>query len=788
MRTEHDAAALADRGVRSEGKGPLHVTSFATRIRRAISALVPKAAQVILAVVLACAAAPGLGADVAYAEGPNAIITPAGYDTNAVARGDDTSSLVVGIPFSMNWGGTTFSQIYLNMNGNCTFGNTFTDYTPTTALNALRQDIMAPFWADVDTRNAASGQMTYSDTVNPPLVDGHKAFIVNWINVGYYNTKADKLNSFQLVLVDRSDTGAGNFDFYFNYDKVLWDAGDSSGTRNARVGWGRANRTGFEVPGSGGTGASTLLDTSPAATSLIQNSLNSANQLGRYCWQVRAGLQPNSPPEIVWTNPVLEGNTANGYTGYGTTPPAPTASDPEAGTVTLVASPTTLPAMLPLGVTSLKWTATDRGYPVPTAGNVASTAITQTITVVDTTAPTLPTLTSPTHVSGAWSTVAAARVNWTTSTDVCSGLAGYSYAWSANATAAPDSVVDTATTTYTQSLADGTWYFNIRAKDNAGNWSATQSFGPVKIDTTAPVTTSNAPVPWKTTSPVNITLTPVDPVSGVAYSRYKVDAGATATYTAPFAVSGDGTHTVTFWSGDNASNVEVARTATVRIDTGLPTAPGSVTASALSTVSVEASWTASTDAISGLANYGVFRDGVLITTTNALTFADFGLTPGQTYVYRIVAYDTAGNASVAGGPVSVTMPVATIWMNVSSATVNFGGVTPALPVTVTGATTVSVNGVGAFAYDLTVSAPDFANVSTASVTPFMSIGSLGFVTKGYVTAAQRSFTNFSTNVDSSTGGKFVWKHDYVFDYVMKAPWTTDPGTYTTTIVYTAVAH
>lgn len=774
--------------VQTRGRGPQQVMVRTVRTRHAVRGVAAKMAQVILAVVLAFVSAPGLSADVAYAAGPNAVITPVGYNTNLVTRGDDTSSLVVGLPFAMNWGGTNYTQIYLNMNGNCTFGNTFPDYTPTTALDKLKQDIMAPFWADVDTRNPLSGQMTYSDTANPPVVNGREAFIVNWVDVGYYNTKADKLNSFQLVLVDRSDTGAGNFDFYFNYDKVQWDVGDSSGTQRARVGWGRANRTGFELPGSGSTGASTLLDTSAAGTSLIQNSLNSANQLGRYCWQVRAGLQPNSPPEIVWTNPVLEGNTANGYTGYGTDPPAPTATDPEGGTVTLTHVPATLPAVLPLGSTSVAWTATDRGYPIPTLGNVASTAITQTITVVDTTAPTLPVLSSPTHVANVWSTASMARVDWTTSTDVCSGLAGYSYSWSPNAAAAPDSVVDTATTTYTTALADGTWYFNIRARDKSGNWTATQSFGPVKIDAQAPVTTSNAPATWQTASPVNVTLTPTDAASGVAYTRYRVDAGANTTYTAPFAVSGDGTHTVTFWSADNSNNIETAKVATVRIDTGAPTTPGGVAASAISTVSVEASWTASTDAISGLANYGVFRDGVLITTTNSLTFSDFGLTPGQTYTYRIVAYDLAGNASAAGGPVTVTMPVATIWMNVSTANVNFGGVTPALPVTVTGATTVSVNGVGAFAYDLTVAAPDFSNVSTAAAQPFMPIGSLGFVTKGYVSAAQRTFTNAAITVDTSNGSKFVWKHDYVFDFVMAAPWTTDPGTYQTTIVYTAVAH
>ncbi len=65
----------------------------------------------------------------AYAEGPDAIMTPTGYASNAVARADDTANQVVGLPFTMNWNGTSYSQIYINMNGNCTFGTGFTGYT-----------------------------------------------------------------------------------------------------------------------------------------------------------------------------------------------------------------------------------------------------------------------------------------------------------------------------------------------------------------------------------------------------------------------------------------------------------------------------------------------------------------------------------------------------------------------------------------------------------------------------------------------------------------------------------
>ena len=78
-------------------------------------------------------------------------------------------------------------------------------------------------------------------------VDGHLAFGVNWINVGYFNSNTDKLNRFQLILIDRSDTGPGNFDFEFNYDKIQWETGDADGSGglggiSARVGYSNGSR------------------------------------------------------------------------------------------------------------------------------------------------------------------------------------------------------------------------------------------------------------------------------------------------------------------------------------------------------------------------------------------------------------------------------------------------------------------------------------------------------------------------------------------------------------------
>ena len=72
----------------------------------------------------------------------------------------------------------------------------------------------------------------------------------------------------QIVLTDRTDTGAGNFDIYFNYTRITWETGSASGGSNgfggvsAAVGYnaGTGNQPGtfFELPGSRVPGSSSL--------------------------------------------------------------------------------------------------------------------------------------------------------------------------------------------------------------------------------------------------------------------------------------------------------------------------------------------------------------------------------------------------------------------------------------------------------------------------------------------------------------------------------------------------
>ena len=120
----------------------------------------------------------------------------------------------------------------------------------------------------MDTRNLASDVVQYgTNTVN-----GHAAFGVDWVNVGYYDTHADKLLSCQLVIIDRSDIAAGDFDLEFNYFKVQWEWGDASVGDPPHTGFSDGGINDVELPGSGVEGA--FMDTN-VVTGLIYHSLNS---------------------------------------------------------------------------------------------------------------------------------------------------------------------------------------------------------------------------------------------------------------------------------------------------------------------------------------------------------------------------------------------------------------------------------------------------------------------------------------------------------------------------------
>jgi peptide/nickel transport system substrate-binding protein len=102
----------------------------------------------------------------------------------------------------------------------------------------------------------------------------------------------------------------------------------------------------------------------------------------------------------------------------------------------------------------------------------------------DTQAPTDPGLSSPSHRVGAPSFDRTVDVVFSGATDDRSGVDGFSFAWDSQPGTMPDAVKnaeETATGTTSPPLKNGRWYFHLRTRDNAGNWTSTIHLGPFVI-------------------------------------------------------------------------------------------------------------------------------------------------------------------------------------------------------------------------------------------------------------------------------------------------------------------
>jgi hypothetical protein len=191
--------------------------------------------------------------------------------------------------------------------------------------------------------------------------------------------------------------------------------------------------------------------------------------------------------------------------------------------------------------------------------------------------------------------------------------------------------------------------------DLAGNTSAASS-KLIKIDLTAPNTTAAAPANWNN-SDVAVALNASDALSQVAATYYKLDNGSQQTYNAGnnIAISDDGSHTLEFWSVDNAGNEESHKTIEVKIDKTPPTinhaqSPGA-NGNGWNNSDVTVTFTCA-DGASGIASCtgwsGSVNDGVTVTAE------------GKNQAVTGTATDNAGNSATDPATVSIDKTAPTI--------------------------------------------------------------------------------------------------------------------------------
>ncbi|HTL80555.1 MAG TPA: PKD domain-containing protein [Bacteroidia bacterium] len=136
-------------------------------------------------------------------------------------RNDDGASPLINLPFNFCFYGVNQTQVYINNNGNISFGSPYYNIT-TNAFPSAGVPTIAPFFADADTRNPASGLVYYKVTPT--------AMLVRWEGIGYYSLHVDKVNDMQLIITDGTDPllpPGSNVSFC--YGDMQWTTGDASG-------------------------------------------------------------------------------------------------------------------------------------------------------------------------------------------------------------------------------------------------------------------------------------------------------------------------------------------------------------------------------------------------------------------------------------------------------------------------------------------------------------------------------------------------------------------------------
>lgn len=183
--------------------------------------------------------------------------------------------------------------------------------------------------------------------------------------------------------------------------------------------------------------------------------------------------------------------------------------------------------------------------------------------------------------------------------------------------------------------------------DLAGN-TTTRSVGGIAIDRTAPATTASRPAGWVNYD-VAVAFGLSDNLSGVKYTYFTIDGGATKTGSSA-TISGDGAHTLRYWSVDKAGNTEAAHTLVVRIDTQRPTI-GHIQSPLANT----AGWNNADVTISFLCD-----DQATLSGIQACTGARTLTTEGKDQVVDGEALDRAGNRQTDRATVSIDKTAPTI--------------------------------------------------------------------------------------------------------------------------------
>jgi chitodextrinase len=249
---------------------------------------------------------------------------------------------------------------------------------------------------------------------------------------------------------------------------------------------------------------------------------------------------------------------------------------------------------------------------------------------------------------------------WNASADPESGVSGYriyrggSLLGYTSTTNYADSTVNASTIySYTVCAVNGA----ALASSQCSPISATT---PAVTDTQPPTVPGSLQVSAATTSAITITWSPSSDNVGV--SGYRIFRNAVEVGTAPGTTFTDTglapgtTYTYRVSARDAAGN-ESALSASLSAqtsdtaDTQPPSVPTGLQVGAITSSSLQLTWTPSSDN-RGVAGYHIFRGTQNLGTATGTSFSDSGLAASTNYTYRVTAFDATGNESAQSAPIT----------------------------------------------------------------------------------------------------------------------------------------
>jgi hypothetical protein len=211
------------------------------------------------------------------------ISQPLGTVSFSYNRNDDGSFGPISFGFNLEFFGSTYNEFSINNNGNISFGIPVASYNPSPLNTQTLAPMIAPYFADVDTRDSSGGFVYLNNSIPNQL-------IITWDSVGYFDSHVDRLNSFQLVLRGPGysvPSGEGQIGFF--YKTMDWETGDDSGGSGGFGG----------VPATAGFGDG-LRGINPGEVSIAgsqQDGISTVLENNHYWFSLGSGGVPSGVPE-----------------------------------------------------------------------------------------------------------------------------------------------------------------------------------------------------------------------------------------------------------------------------------------------------------------------------------------------------------------------------------------------------------------------------------------------------------------------------------------------------------